>query len=450
MAAMGLPIALAATADVTAAAATRKGQDGTEPAAAVLSPIAFGARGDGRADDTSAFQRAIDQLAAAGGGTLAIPPGVFRTATIRFPYEPAVIQVAGAGTGLTIWEMADPDRPIIAIDPRQPPRRALGARFQDFSVRAHPAGRADKPGQIAIDCVGFSDVTFSNLRFLSNGRGSVGCWFRTAAHPHLTYQQRFFSLVCQGGTGPGCVIRAVNAGSYETNTNLVSIENFWIYANAEMDVVFDLANVTNYTVRQGLIESSGRHGLRLGACGLVEAVWFEDLSSEPLIFSASPLGTSSHNILRNLYLSGQTADIVIPTDATNNILMNVTGGNFRIRREDPLGGNIVINSGAARSPPEIARFAGPSGRLRKIQSYRSSGLGEKWNLLYEMTCETAGTVGLRVTAPPGSFLTAMQVSALDPASGTPHPTATGWPIGDAFVTVPAGRAVTLIIQLALE
>lgn len=450
MAAMGLPIALAGTGDGIATAAPVAGQDGNALQAAVLSPTAYGARGDGQADDTPAFQQAVDRLAALGGGTLAIPAGSFHTTTVHFPYAPAVIRVMGAGIGRTTWEIADPERPIIAIDPREPPRRALGARFEDFSVRAHPAGRADQIDQVAIDCVGFSDTIFTNLRFLSNGRGSVGTWFHTAAHPHLTYHQRFCNLVCQNGVGPGRVIRATNAGSSASNTNLIAVENFWIYANSGMEVAFDLADVTGYTVRQGLIESSGRDGIRLGTAGIVEAVWMEDLSGSPLVFTTRKIGTSSHNIVRDVYLSGYAGEIVIPADSANNILTNVTGGQFRIRREDPLGGNILLNSGATRSAPTVSRVAGPGGRLRKIQAYRSSSLSERWNLLYELTTEAAGTVGLRVLPPPGSHLTAIQLSALDPASGTPRPTATGWPIGEAFVTAPAGRPVTLVIQLSLE
>jgi len=41
----------------------------------VKSVVSFGARGDGSTDDTAAFQRALDSVHKAGGGTVYAPPG---------------------------------------------------------------------------------------------------------------------------------------------------------------------------------------------------------------------------------------------------------------------------------------------------------------------------------------------------------------------------------------
>lgn len=447
MAALGIPTALASSGYLSAAVGAPSSDSRQQ--AHTLSIGDFGAVGDGRADDTKAFQAAIDRLTASGGGTLFIPPGSFRTTTVRYPYEPTIIRTIGAGIGRTIWEMAAPGQPIIAIDPRNPPRRSMSAHFEGFSIRAHAEGRTDDDS-MAIDCVGFSNATFESLQYLSNGKGSVGSWFHTSAHPHLTYHQRFANLVCQKAVGPGRILRTTTAGSAETNANILTIDGFWIYANDGMDTAFDLSNATTYTLRSGLIEACGGDGIRLGNAGLVESVWIESMKGAPIVFGTGPSLTASHNILRNLYLSGFGGEIVIPRSCANNILANVTGGNFRIRREDLLAGNIVVNCGAPRAAPSVSQFAGPSGKLVVLQAARVSGLGERWQLLCEFAPRGAGPIGLRVAAPVGSQLTSLQVSALVTASGAPCPSAAGWPIGDLFMTAPDARPISVVLQISLE
>ena len=450
MAALGVPVALAQSGRAAELTDPTAIQSGGSSGMATLSAFDMGAVGDGRADDTRALQEAVDRLAKLGGGTLLLPAGTFRTRTIYFPYEPAVIRVVGAGISRTIWEMATPDNPIIAIDPRNPPRRSMGARFERFSVRAHPAGQADNDRHVAISCVGFSDVAYVDLQFLSNGRGSVGCWFQTAAHPHLSYHQRFANIVSARNVGPGHVLRTTSAGSNLTNTNIISIDGFWIYANEAMETAFDLSRATTYTIRSGLIESSAQAGIRLGNAGTVESVWIEDVKGQPLVFSAGEWGTSSNNVIRDVYLSGFANELLIPRDCTNNILMNVGGGNFRIKRADRLGGNIIINSGGPLGQPKIEQFTGPAARLRRVEAYRASGLGERWNLLYELTPGRAGRIGLRVAPPAGSHLTAAQASAVVLSTGQPRESASGWPIGDVFVSAPDVQPIAIVVQLALE
>jgi polygalacturonase len=66
-----LPLALAGP-----ALAATPGADGT------CNARTFGAQGDGKALDTAAIQRAVDACAAAGGGTVLLPPGVYLSGTI--------------------------------------------------------------------------------------------------------------------------------------------------------------------------------------------------------------------------------------------------------------------------------------------------------------------------------------------------------------------------------
>jgi polygalacturonase len=74
------PLALAATVGHASIADAQTEPHGSE---AVYSVRNFGAKGDGKAVDTPAINKAIETLAAAGGGTLVFPAGTYMCFTIR-------------------------------------------------------------------------------------------------------------------------------------------------------------------------------------------------------------------------------------------------------------------------------------------------------------------------------------------------------------------------------
>lgn len=78
-------------ADPAIAGIERHGHGGDHAGGKLLSAAEFGARGDGRADDTAALQAALDAtFAREGGRVLVIPPGVYRvsrTLTVDFTRE---------------------------------------------------------------------------------------------------------------------------------------------------------------------------------------------------------------------------------------------------------------------------------------------------------------------------------------------------------------------------
>ena len=73
-------------------------------ASRVLDAKAYGAAGDGKTDDTAALQAAIDAARAAGGGTVVIPPGTYRTGTLAIDSR---VHLEGSGIEATVLKLRD-------------------------------------------------------------------------------------------------------------------------------------------------------------------------------------------------------------------------------------------------------------------------------------------------------------------------------------------------------
>ncbi|MGF7148020.1 polygalacturonase [Sphingomonas zeicaulis] len=102
------------------------------PALAALPPGSFedvrkhGARGDGKAIDSPAINRAIEAAAKRGGGTVLVPPGRYLCFSIRLRDDIELILSAG-----TVIVAADPDTYGANYDP---PENYLEEQFQDFGI----------------------------------------------------------------------------------------------------------------------------------------------------------------------------------------------------------------------------------------------------------------------------------------------------------------------------
>jgi hypothetical protein len=88
------------------------------PAGRQVSATDFGARGDGRADDTAALQAGLDAAYAGTGGVLVIPPGTYRiTRTLRISPKHNVVHQSGIfGMGARIVSEIRDGSNIIDID----------------------------------------------------------------------------------------------------------------------------------------------------------------------------------------------------------------------------------------------------------------------------------------------------------------------------------------------
>ncbi|MCX6622455.1 MAG: glycosyl hydrolase family 28-related protein, partial [Acidobacteria bacterium] len=74
----------------------------------------FRARGDGKTDDTAAFQKALDAAAAAGGGTVFAPAGRYLIAThLRVPGNTTL---AGVGRAPQTYDPKEPRTTLLAVE----------------------------------------------------------------------------------------------------------------------------------------------------------------------------------------------------------------------------------------------------------------------------------------------------------------------------------------------
>ena len=67
----------------------------------------FGAGGNGTRDDTPALQKAVNQAAANGGGTIIIPPGTYAIGSVQTPTGDTPITLLGAGSATILKRRAD-------------------------------------------------------------------------------------------------------------------------------------------------------------------------------------------------------------------------------------------------------------------------------------------------------------------------------------------------------
>src|SRR4029079_5215854 len=112
----------------------------------------FGATGDGTTDDAAAFQKALDALATAGGGTLFIPEGKYVIAT------PVSKDFSGLASSITITGVESftmPAPPTAGGD-----QICLGL---DLPTEVYPRTGFD---QVAIDLSGLQSLVVKEIAFV--------------------------------------------------------------------------------------------------------------------------------------------------------------------------------------------------------------------------------------------------------------------------------------------
>jgi hypothetical protein len=133
------------------------------PAGEVLDVTRFGAKRDGKADDTPAAQAAINAALKAGGGRIHFPAGTYRlTRSLRFASQ-ARVDVTGEGFSTTL--LHENDEPLLLWTKGVSCREVTVRHLRFLSV-----GKDKSPTTPVIACQGGVERSlFSGLLFFSEG-----------------------------------------------------------------------------------------------------------------------------------------------------------------------------------------------------------------------------------------------------------------------------------------
>jgi Pectate lyase superfamily protein/Right handed beta helix region len=212
----------------------------------------FGAAGDGETDDTDAIRAALDEAAAA-GGTVLIPRGVYLIDPSRAPLAVASnVTVLGEGPGSILKVKDDVGDYGAVFQAATPTTYVEHVRFRDFRVDQNPSGntiadinRDIERRQDVIALFNFSDVVVERIAFdpfcganavnlngpETNVARVTGCYFRFERGASTTpfYDTSAIYLDCANHIVDGCIFEAELAarafGAIETHNRQSTIVN---------------------------------------------------------------------------------------------------------------------------------------------------------------------------------------------------------------------------------
>lgn len=246
---------------------------------------AFGADGDGNADDARAIQRAVDVAADDGGGTVYLPPGEFRVlepVTLR-----SGVRIAGEHTGAT----------AIVAD---------GAGFsalEGFGSAGDPLTDVTVT-DLSIDCSTLGDGTYSTgekciyiqyvrrcqiLRVYAYGAPAtgIGTDFMLDSVIHGCVAERNGRGWSSGEIGSNGI--GIGAGRYEVET--VTVSNCHTLDNGNNGIMFEAQGPASDDVHAGLMRA-------IGCTARDNRIGFRDAADRRVAFlGCAAAGNDEHGIV---------------------------------------------------------------------------------------------------------------------------------------------------------
>ena len=295
----------------------------------------FGASGDGQTKDTAALQKALDACAAAGGGTVLVPEGIYLTGSL----------VIGANTTLQLAPHANlVGSPDIADYP------LVNVRWEGEFREGHRA---------LISATAAAGITISGgaifgpppaLSRLRNPRGPVLIELTSCTNAVLenftTQYQRLWSihlLFCKNLTARDLIIRSVSAngdGMDVDSCDGVTIEH------CDINTGDDAISL-----------KSGRGFAAQNLARPTENVVIRDCRLHSSIYAALGIGTEMSGGIRNVkiqdsVISGrQNAIFVKSREGRGGYMENIAGENLTVLKSPTFIGIDLINKGIPASDP---------------------------------------------------------------------------------------------------
>lgn len=287
---------------------------------AVFNVRDFGAVGNGVADDTAAFARAIASMPAI-GATLYIPAGTYRT-NIQVPGMPKRVHILGDGKGATVLVSAVANTPVIR-HLATAPSPTDGVTMRDFTVSPHASGVSGA----LVDLAGFRWSTLDEVSAADNGAGRCGTVvtlssIRAGYTNGSCYSNVIRRLNVQQVTPAVGVIVFENDGTANgiNNANANIIEQCAFYANTAPYII-DALRSAGTVIRDCIIEGNNGTGIRLGTLTLVSGGWMESNTTDIVFSAGTGDGTSYGTVVENIYFSDGGA-ITIPAGCNFNVWQN--------------------------------------------------------------------------------------------------------------------------------
>jgi polygalacturonase len=301
-----------------------------------LNVLDFGAKADGTNKDTVAIQKTLDACAAAGGGTVFLPDGIYLTGSI----------IIGANTTLQLSPHASligscdlADYPVINV--------RWEGEFREGHRALISATNAANISIMGGGAIFGPPITLSHLR---NPRGPAlmeltGCTNALLENFTTQYQQLWsiHILFCKNFTARGLTIRSVNA-----NGDGIDVDSC------------DGVTIEHCDINTGDDAISLKSGRGLAAQNLnrpTQNVIIRDCHLQSSIYAALGLGTEMSGGIRdvkmeNCVISGrQNAIFIKSRDGRGGYMENISGENLTVLKSPTFIGIDLLKKGIQATDP---------------------------------------------------------------------------------------------------